>query len=145
MFYTGRLCHEVQPLTLSQCICPVYLIQTKLNKISINPSCSIDLIHWLWQLNKIEHGILCEFDYRQTECNQTELFDFVWLLNKLLTKPKSWPRPRLRKTDLVVNTLFSRVLFNRTCSKLFFLVTKWISNDNCNLSTWFHLVIMCYT
>lgn len=25
----------------------------------------------------------------QTECNQTELFDFVWLLNKLLTKPKS--------------------------------------------------------
>lgn len=38
--------------------------QTKLNKISINLNCSIDLIHWFWRFNKIEHGILCEFDYR---------------------------------------------------------------------------------
>lgn len=89
MFCTGRLCHEVQPLTLSQCIYPVYLIKQSWTKLQstliVRLTWFIDFGDWIKSSMEFFVSLIIE----QTECNQTELCDFGWLLNKLLTKPKS--------------------------------------------------------
>ena len=70
---------------------------------------------------------------------QREPFDFVFPLNKLLTEPKSWLWSRLRKTDMCGE--YIAILAER---QIALFVNKWVLNNNCNLSSWFHVDIMCY-